>query len=283
MRMAKRAILRLALVGWIGLSGYSGLTANLAQAATPPERVLPDSTVFLLKVTDVNALRQAFQQSQYGQLWNDPALKDFRDDIAARLKDTSNTLKEKIGVTLRELIDIPQGYLAIAAVSQDDPKLPVAVAIIADAGKNAERMTDVLTRSTKQAEEAGSKVTTESIQGGTLHIVQAPASKEKDKKEDDAKPETPRPPLVWTSHGSVFFIGSNANLIKDLTTHVDGRSTGALANVESFAKTQSKTGAADAQILWFLDVNKVIKIVTKANAKGGEAQAQQIENLVQEL
>ena len=56
-----------------------------------------------------------------------------------------------------------------------------------------------------------------------------------------------------------------------------------LANVESFAKTQSKTGAADAQILWFLDVNKVIKLVTKANAKGGEAQAQSIENLVQEL
>ena len=108
MHMAKRAILRLALVGWLGLSGFSGLTANLAQAAAPPERVLPDSTVFLVKVADINALRESFRQSQYGQLWNDPALKDFRDDIAGKLKDTSNTLKEKIGVTLRELFDIPQ-------------------------------------------------------------------------------------------------------------------------------------------------------------------------------
>ncbi len=283
MRMAKRAILRLALVGWLGLSGFSGLTANLAQAATPPERVLPDSTVFLVKVADINALRQSFRQSQYGQLWNDPALKDFRDDIAGKLKDTSNTLKEKIGVTLWELFDIPQGYLAIAAVSQDDPKLPVALAIIADAGKNGERMTDVLTRSTKQAEDAGSKVTSESFQGGTLHIIQSAAPKDKDKKEDDAKAETPRPPLVWTSGGSVFYIGSNTNLVKDLASHADGRSTGALANVDSFAKTQSKTGAGDAQILWFLDITKVVKIVTKANAKGVEAQAQQIENLIQEL
>ncbi|MGZ3353622.1 MAG: hypothetical protein ACXVBO_02005 [Isosphaeraceae bacterium] len=281
MHMAKRAILRLALVGWLGLSGFSGLTANLAQAAAPPERVLPDSTVFLVKVADISALRESFRQSQYGQLWNDPALKDFRDDIAGKLKDTSNTLKEKIGVTLRELFDIPQGYLAIAAVSQDDPKLPVALAIIADAGKNGERMTDVLTRSTKQAEDAGSKVTTESFQGGTLHIVQAPAAK--DKKEDEGKPETPRPPLVWTSVGSVFYIGSNANLVKDMASHADGRSIGALANVDSFAKTQSKIGAGDAQILWFLDIAKVVKLVTKANAKGGEAQAQQIENLVQEL
>jgi len=283
MRMAKRAILRLALVGWLGLSGFSGLTANLAQAAAPPERVLPDSTVFLVKVADIKALRESFRQSQYGQLWNDPALIDFRDDIAGKLKETSNTLKKKIGVTLSELFDIPQGYLAIAAVSQDDPKLPVALAIIADAGNNGERMTDVLTRSTKQAEDAGSKVTTESFQGGTLHIIQAPPPKDKDKKEDEGKSETPRPPLVWTSGGSIFYIGSNVNLVKDLASHADGRSIGALANVDSFAKTQSKTGAGDAQILWFLDITKVVKIVTKANAKGVEAQAQQIENLIQEL
>jgi len=281
MHMAKRAILRLALVGWLGLSGISGLTANLAQAAAPPERVLPDSTVFLIKVTDINALRESFRQSQYGQLWNDPALKDFRDDIAGKLKDTSNTLKEKIGVTLKELFELPQGSLAIAAISQDDPKLPVALAIIADAGKNAERMTDVLTRSTKQAEDAGGKVSTESFQGGTLHVVQA--APPKDKKEDEGKPETPRPPLVWSNAGSIFYIGSNVNLIKDLVSHGDGRGTGALANIDSFTKTQSKTGAGDAQILWFLDIAKVVKIVTKANAKGGEAQAQQIENLIQEL
>ena len=85
MRTAKRAILRLALVGWLGLSGFSGLTANVAQAAAPPERVLPDSTVFLVKVADVNALRESFRQSQYGQLWNDPALKDFREDLTSKL------------------------------------------------------------------------------------------------------------------------------------------------------------------------------------------------------
>ena len=281
MRMAKRAILRLALVGWLGLSGFSGLTANLAQAAAPPERVLPDSTVFLIKVADVNALRESFRQSQYGQLWNDPALKDFRDDLSSKLKDTSNTLKEKIGVTLKELMEIPQGSLAVAAVSQDDPKLPIALAIIAEAGKNGAQMTEILDRSTKQAGEAGAKVSTEAFGGGTIHVIEPPAPKEK--KEDEGKPDVPRPPLVWTSAGSIFYIGSNVNVVKDLISHADGRSTGALANVDSFAKTQSKTGADKAQILWFLDLNKVTKIVTKANAKGGEAQSQQIEFMINEL
>ena len=281
MRMAKRAILRLALVGWLGVSGLAGLGANLAQAATPPERVLPDSTVFLVKISDVKALREAFRQSQYGQLWNDPALKDFREDLSAKMKDASNTLKDKIGVTLVELFELPQGGLAIAAVALEDPKLPVGLAIIADAGKNQEKMVEVMNRSTKQAEESQAKVSTEAFQGLTLHIIQPPASK--DKKEDDAKPEAPRPPLVWTNSGSLFYIASNINVIKDLVTHADGRSTGSLATVDSYSKTQAKIGSGDAQILWFLDIAKVTKIATKATAKGGEAQAQQVEFLINEL
>jgi hypothetical protein len=283
MRTAKRAILRLALVGWLGLSGLSGLSANLAQAATPPERVLPDSTLFLLKVNDVNALREAFRQSQYGQLWNDPALKDFREDLSAKLKDASDKLKDKIGVTLKELFELPQGSLAISAVRLDDPKLPVALAIIADAGKNGEKMTEVFNRSTKQAEEAGSKVSTEAFQGGTIHVIQPPAKDKEKKEEGEAKPEPPRPPLIWTTSGSVFFIGSNVDVVKDLVAHADGRSTGSLASVDSFAKTQAKVGSNDAQVLWFLDVAQVVKIATKAGAKGGEDQAKQVEFLINEL
>ena len=82
MQMAQRAIRRLAFIGWLGLFGLTGLPAHLAQAAAPPERVLPDTTLFLLKLNDVKSFRESFRSSQYGQLWNDPGLKDFRDDLA---------------------------------------------------------------------------------------------------------------------------------------------------------------------------------------------------------
>ncbi len=73
MQMAQRAIRRLAFIGWLGLFGMTGLPAHLAQAAAPPERILPDTTLFLLKLNDVKSFREAFRGSQYGQLWNDPA------------------------------------------------------------------------------------------------------------------------------------------------------------------------------------------------------------------
>ncbi|WP_165228795.1 hypothetical protein [Aquisphaera insulae] len=281
MQTAKRAILRLSLAGWMGLtlSGLSGPMAGDARAAAPPEQVLPDSTVFFAKVSDVSKFREAFKQSQYGQLWNDPAMGALRDDIKDKLKNASNTLKEKIGVTLKELLDIPQGAVGIAAVAQDTPELPIALAIIADAGSNAARMTEVLERSTKQLEGAGARVSTEDIPGGKLHVIQTPPPKNG----EEGKPARPQPPLVWTSAGTTFLIGSSTNVIKDLASHGEGRSTGSLASVESFAKTQAKTGAADSQAFWFLDIAKVLKLVNKANAGGGEAQAQQVEFLINEL
>ena len=109
MQTAQRAIRRLAFIGWLGLLGMTGLPAHLAQAAAPPERVLPDTTLFLLKLNDVKSFRESFRSSQYGQLWNDPGLKDFRDELAVRLEDASKALKERIGVSIKELLELPQG------------------------------------------------------------------------------------------------------------------------------------------------------------------------------
>src|SRR5262245_14668412 len=149
MQTAQRAIRRLALIGCLGLFAGMGWPAPRAQAAAPPERILPDSTIFLLKLNDAKNLREAFRGSSYGQLWNDPDMKDFRDDLAQKVEDWTKPLQEKIGVGLKQLLEIPQGAVAVAAMSRDDPKLPVAVAVLADAGGNKSKMADVLGRSTK--------------------------------------------------------------------------------------------------------------------------------------
>src|SRR3954469_1073984 len=169
MRIPSRAIFRLALAGWLGLVGLSQLPARaLAQAPTPPENVLPDTTFAFLKVHDAQALRQAFAQSQFGQLWADPAMKAWKDDLVEKIDEAGKPLKEKIGVSIRELLEIPQGAISLAVVGRDDPKNPAAVLISADAGNNAETMTKVLTRATQQGEQKGAKVSTETFQGSTL-------------------------------------------------------------------------------------------------------------------
>src|SRR5262249_19583366 len=173
---------------------------------------LPDSTMFLLKLNDAKNLREAFRGSSYGQLWNDPAMKDFRDDLSQKVEDWTKPLQEKVGVSLKQLFELPQGAVAVAALASDDPKVPVAVAGVAAAGANRGTMSDVLGRSTKQAEDAGAKLSQETFNGLTLHVLQWPAPKEKDKDQDkekkDQEKETP-PPVVWTQSENFFFFGSD--------------------------------------------------------------------------
>ena len=283
MQTAQRAIRRLAFIGWLGLFGVTGLPANLVEAAAPPERVLPDTTLFLLKLNDVKSFRESFRSSQYGQLWNDPGLKDFREDLAVRLEDASKILKDRIGVSIKELLELPQGALSLAVIGRDDRDLPAAGVLIADAGENQKKLEEVFERASKQAEEAGAKIAKESFNGLTLHIIQPPKKEaEKDDKEKDKEKASPRPPLVWTSAGSIFFVGSDVEVVKDLAAHRDGRET-SLATSESFTKTQAKTDSSQAQAIWYFDVAKIVKLVIKATAKDNDAQAQQNDVLATEL
>jgi hypothetical protein len=285
MHTAQRAIRRFALIACLGLMALTGLPALSAQAATPPERALPDSTIFFVKFADLKAFRDAFSKSQYGQLWNDPGLKDFREELGQKLEDTSRSVREKIGVSLRELADLPQGVLAIAAIPNDDPNLPLSVVLIADMGDNQKKTLEVLERTAKQAEEAGAKLSTESFNGLTLHVAQAPKEKgDKDDKEKDKDKDkdTPNPPVVWTNSGSLFLIGTDIAAVKDVAANRDGREN-SLAASEAFVKTQAKIDSGRSQIVWFLDMPKLVNLVLKANTKADQQQAQQAQVLAQEL
>src|SRR5207248_2191889 len=104
------------------------------------EKMLPDSTIAFVKINNAASLREAFAQSQLGQMWNDPAVKVWKNDILERVDAASKTLKEKVGVTYRELFALPQGQTAIAFLKHTDPQVPIVLVVIADAGKNSATM-----------------------------------------------------------------------------------------------------------------------------------------------
>ncbi len=268
MRTPKRAVIRLALAAWMGVAGLSIMAAQSRAAA--PESSLPGNTVFFAKVNDIAAFRTAFGKTSFGQLLADPGMKELKDDFKEKLADASKVLKDKVGVTLEELLTLPQGTVSVAIVAKGEGKIPVALAISADAGKNAEKMTDVLNKATKLAEteaKDNAKVSSESFKGLTLHIISSG-------KEND-------PPLVWTNSGSVFHITTDLELTKDVISHADGRDD-SLAKNENYGKILAKLGA-EGQAVWFLDIAQIIKLGVKAAAAGGAGGAQDPEAMLQIL
>ena len=95
------------LAGTLRLTAIVGGTRP--RPRTPPERVLPDSTIFLFKINDVKAFREAFRGSHYGQLWNDPAMKDFRDDLARSSRTSPSRSRRRSASASRSCSSCPRG------------------------------------------------------------------------------------------------------------------------------------------------------------------------------
>ena len=236
------------------------------------------------------ALRESFRQSQFGQLWKDPALKDFKESFFERLDESGKGLKEKLGITFQELYELPQGTVAMALVRREDPKVPAALVLTLDVGKNLATTTDILTKATKQAEDEGAKVETQEFKGQKLHVIHPPkkkADKEDGKpqppleKKEDKEDGKPQPPLVWTNQGPLFTIATDVDVLKDVIANSEGRDN-SLASYEPFVQAQKKLGPG-AQVIWYVDVVRFLKVLTSTGAatRGNPAQAKQAEAMFQ--
>lgn len=233
------------------------LTAAVPVAAqVPDENALPNSTLAIVKVKSASDLREALGRSQIGQLLADPAMEPLKDDVRAKLGDLEKELQQRLGVSLEELLETPQGPAWLAVTRRDDV-LPIAVLLVADAGQNADRMNDIMTRGTDQlVKEANGQSRTEEFQGKTLTIIQPPA-------EDS-------PPLVWTHEGSVYYIGVGVEGVKDLLANADGRED-SLAASANYQAIGAKLGS-DTQVSWYIDIQQALQLVIQAAAEqGGEA------------
>ena len=244
MRIPMRAALRLALTGWLGLAGLS-LVAAQGRAATPPEKILPDSTIAFVKINNAAALREAFRQSQFGQLWNDPAVKAWKEDLAERIDEASKSLKEKLGVTYRELLELPQGTGRDRVPEARRPQAPASLLlIIADAGKNAATMADVLTKATEAGRGQRRQGLDRELQGRDPPRDPAPARARTRtaRTRTTRRTASPSPRSSGPSQGSVFYIGSDVDAVKDLIAHAQGRDD-SLAGNESFVQAVKKLGS----------------------------------------
>lgn len=253
MRISPRAYARLALPA-LALATLS-LAGPLARAAAPAEKSLPANTIAVIKVDDVSKFRAAFKASQFGQLLADPGMKPLKDNIVSKLEEGNKKAKEAIGLTINEILDLPQGPATFALVAREDAKLPVAGILMADAGKNEAKMDQLLDKLTKLAEKDNGKVATEQFKGMKLTIISPPAG-------DDAGPK-----VVWTKKGSAYTITTDAEILKDLVSHVDGR-TDSIASTEGYQAVAKKLGTA-SQGMFYLDVAQVFKLASAAGAANG--------------
>lgn len=85
-------------------------------------RLLPEKTLAYVRIADVNELRTGVQQSGLGRMLNDEQMRPLVGDLYQVLGNLFAQISDEVGVSLDELLSIPQGEVALAVVPLDPPQ-----------------------------------------------------------------------------------------------------------------------------------------------------------------
>ena len=84
-------------------------------------RLLPFESMVYIRLDSVDRLKEQFTGGSMGRMLNDPKMKPFAEQAYATGAELFELLREQLGVSLDELLDIPQGQVAFAV----HPSIPM--------------------------------------------------------------------------------------------------------------------------------------------------------------
>jgi len=113
----KRGRITLLAAGLIILALHS----TWGMAATPPEKWLPDDTLGFVTARDPGSLRALLEGTTQGMLWQDPALKPFRDKLTEGWqRDFVKPLERELDLEFKTWTAMIKGPVVLALI-QGDP------------------------------------------------------------------------------------------------------------------------------------------------------------------
>lgn len=261
MRNAMRSTLFRAVLG--GMAGVGLFLVSAQSRAAGPEKALPANTVAYLKVENAAKLRKEFNASQFGKMLADSAMIPLREDIKSKLEEPNKKLQETFGLTILELFTLPQGTISVALVSKPENAgkggPPVTMLATADAGDEANRMNDVLTKMTKAAEDKGARIARQTFKDLKLTII---------RENDDDKT-----PVIWAKAGTAFHVATDLDALKEYISNASGRAD-SLAASDAYRGVMKGIGE-DSQVVFFADAQQIISLAIASNPNGNVDQMKQ--------
>ena len=211
-----------------------------AAAAVPtPDKILPDDTLVVFTIPDYARLRDIYTSSPQGQLWNDTALKPFRDKLMGKFQsDIIAPMEKEMGIKLDDYTSLPQGQITLAVIQNGwmghdtDPE-PAFIALV-DTKDQSSQLKDKLSDLRKKWVDAGKPVRNEKIRDIDFSVIvistndlpkpskkkageDAPPPAEKSESKPAAKTE-----IFVGQVESLLIVGSNAKAVEKIIARMCG-------------------------------------------------------------
>ena len=86
-------------------------------------RLLPEDTFLYARLDSADNFREDLEKSSLGMMFNDPKLKPLATDVFSTFRDVFEQVSKELGVTLDEILAIPEGQVAAALIPGQIPEL----------------------------------------------------------------------------------------------------------------------------------------------------------------
>jgi len=278
----------------LSLIALSSWLAVQALAETPTaERVLPDDTLVMVTVPSCSKLREVSAQSPMGQLWNDPAMKPFKDKFMTKLKeDLVQPLEQELGVKLEDYAGLAQGQFTLAITAngwKGEKGTEPAMVLLLDSGEKRAELEKALSEFRKKWTDAGKTIRTEQVRGleflavglstndipDTLkRLLPGPSDVRELGDEADASEAEPsdagatdkKTELFFGRAESVLVVGDNLRALERVVSRLTGGSSPVLADVPQFQSCQP-VFFREAQVFGWANAQTLIGALTKVSVR----------------
>jgi len=212
----------------------------VAAARPPATKLLPEETVVFLSVADAPELAERFMNTALGQMSQDPQLKGLVEQLHGSLAEAVTSVQDRIGLSLPELLALPQGEVTLAVVAPEEE--PPAVVMLVDVGNQLSGARKLIQHGTEELDKSGAAKSEETV-AGTKFIIYDGVGPRKRK-------------AVYFEKDATIVIGSNPEVLKRLLAAWNGEEVATLSDNQRFAAIVSRSRGSkgeEPQMIWYVD------------------------------
>lgn len=266
------------------LAACSGLLANAA--APSPEKLLPDDTLLMVTAPDFDKLCDLWAKSVPARLWNDPAMRPFRDKFVSKWQEQfiKPLQRDLDAIELKDYASLLEGQLTFALTRNgwqgQDGQSP-GVLLLADTKEKSAQSKKRLAQLRQKWTESGKAVRIERIHGIEFMVLSVstndvpktwrrffPGSSPVEELGDENAPKKPQPKseLVIGQADSLIIAGNSLQAVEKLVVRLSG---GSLPTLDDLAAYQANHLALfrDAPVYGWINIKAFIDIWKTAAAQ----------------
>jgi hypothetical protein len=260
------------------------LLALNSQGAIPtPEKLVPDDTLILLTAPDFGKLKDLLKKSPPAQLWDDPAMKPFRDSFMTKWKEEFlSPLQRELNVNLNSYLGLLQGQLTLAVTRnawQGEAGQALGLLLLLDTKDKSGELQTNLTELRKRWVDAGKIVRSEKIRDLEFSVVTLssndlpktlrkliPAPLEYHELGEPEKKAPPKTELVFGQVDSLLIVGNSLKVVEKIVSRLTGGTVPTLGESAAYEGTHQAM-FREAPVYGWLNAKAFIEILARKAAE----------------